>query len=132
VPAQRARLGLRRPSIPPAAVETAVHQIFEVPPEPMYVLGTDLPEIRAAVDRDGDGWGGRPRSIGPLGGSRNGLPPGPPGPPAVVEPPVAVGPPVPGQAPVASPTADAAADAAAGSAARKRPPARRRPWWRRP
>jgi hypothetical protein len=70
VPAQRARLGLRRPELPPAAeVETAVHEIFEVPKAPVHVLGTDLPEIDASVDPDGDGSGGRPRSIGPIDGS---------------------------------------------------------------
>jgi len=118
VPAQRARLGLRRPAIRPA--ETAVHQIFEVPPVPVHLLGTDLPEVGAAApDSDGEGWDGRPRSIGPLGGSANGLSGGVSagsadglsgGVPAAVEPPAAAG----------------AASVRTGSAPR------RRPWWRRP
>ena len=107
VPAQRARLGLRRPashpaSRPAAEVETAVHQIFEVPPAPLYVLGSGLPDLGGTVDPDGDG---RPRSIGPLGGSGNGVPADPPPAP---EPP-----------------------AAAGGPGRPQPAPRRRPWWRR-
>jgi hypothetical protein len=88
-----------------------VHQIFEVPPAPLYVLGSDLQDPVGTVDPDGDGRDGRPRSIGPLGGSGNGLPAGPP------------------PAPEAPEAAEAAE--AAGGPGRPQPAPRRRPWWRR-
>lgn len=85
-----------------------MYQIFEVPPAPLYVLGSDLPDLGGTVDPDGDG---RPRSIGPLGGSGNGLPadrtPAPEAPEAP-EPP-----------------------AATSGPGRPQPAPRRRPWWRR-
>lgn len=126
VPAQRARLGLRRPGttrLSPEA-ETAVHQIFEVPPAPVHLLGTDPPELAAAPYPDGDdGWGARPRSIGPLGGSANGLPGTSP-----AEPRGSVS-----SGASSEPARPAVVEPSPGAAAgARRPTARRRGWWRRP